>query len=31
MMQAFRAEQMMLADPDMVKNARDWRKKIIKP
>jgi hypothetical protein len=27
MMQAFRTEQAMLADPDLVKNAREWAKK----
>ena len=30
MMQAFRTEQAMLADPDLVKNAREWEKKIWK-
>ena len=29
-MQAFRAKQEMLADPDMVKNAREWKNKITK-
>jgi hypothetical protein len=31
MMQAFRAKQKMLADPDMVDNAREWEKKTWKP
>ena len=31
MMQAFRTRQKMLADPDMVKNARAWEKEIWKP
>jgi len=30
MMQAFRAKQKMLADPDMVKNVREWKNKITK-
>lgn len=30
MMQAFRAKQKMLADPDIVKNAREWKNKITK-
>ncbi len=30
MMQAFRTEQAMLADPDLVKNAREWEKKVWK-
>ncbi len=30
MMQAFRTEQAMLADPDLVKHAREWEKKIWK-
>ncbi len=30
MMQAFRTEQAMLADPDLVKNAEEWEKKIWK-